>query len=363
MSLSKKVKYLVAFLLLINLNASVANAFDDNLCLETNDKFKDNQVEIWEDGMRTSEKNDSFEWWYFDGISNQGVKLVIIFNAGNVTKQPSIFVNITFPNGESFTKNYSFPEDEFQASNRMCDVTIGKNRFSGDLENYQIYLDLEDIKSEINLERVTPSWKPKNNLISKKEQFGYLHAVPHGNMEGYLTYQGKRYKLEGTGYHDHTWSTISENRLSHYMKEWYWGRALFDDYAVIFGEGIASLEFLQGNIKKILYVAKGSNLIINDEVDVKIFKKNYALNPFTKKLVPNIIEIRYSKDGIKLNITLHKQLGMVSFGSSDDTSYHRHAGMGVFEIETDGNKSKHHGTSIWEIKDLSKSSYDSREVF
>jgi len=352
-----RTRFLIIFSLLI-LSISIVNANDNtDMQLEVNDKNTNNQVKVWEDGMRTSGEDNSSEWWYFDGISDNDIKLVIVFNVKVIakTKQPYININITFPDGKSFAETYPFPKNELQASSKTCDVTIGKNRFMGDLDNYSIHLDLDDIKSEISLERIAPSWKPKSKcLVSKKEQFGYLHAVPHGNMKGYFTYQDKKYEIKGTGYHDHTWYTVSTSNLSQRLKQWYWGRALFDNYTVIFAESMTSLTPFQKNKNKILYVAKNDNLIINDGAKASFYKKDFYVDPLTKRPIPNVIEIRYSEGGTKLNITLYKQLEMQSTGSHSENSYHRFTGAGIFEIETNGNKEKHYANPIWEIKYLDR---------
>ncbi|MBQ8425407.1 MAG: hypothetical protein IJX17_05245, partial [Clostridia bacterium] len=38
-----------------------------------------NEVEIWEDGMRTDGSKGTYEWWYFDSHYPDGTILVIFF--------------------------------------------------------------------------------------------------------------------------------------------------------------------------------------------------------------------------------------------------------------------------------------------
>src|SRR5215207_10017831 len=42
-------------------------------------KLTKNQIQPWEDGMRTDGGKGTYEWWYFDAHLSDGAKLVIVF--------------------------------------------------------------------------------------------------------------------------------------------------------------------------------------------------------------------------------------------------------------------------------------------
>jgi len=48
---------------------------------------KPDEVEVWEDGMRTKPNDKSFEWWYLDASLENGLNAVFTF----MTKNPMNF--------------------------------------------------------------------------------------------------------------------------------------------------------------------------------------------------------------------------------------------------------------------------------
>ena len=66
--------------------------------------LKKDEVMQWEDGMRTSGKKGTYEWWYSDFSFSDGTKLVIVFYTKNPVKtnlglKPLITMELTLPDG------------------------------------------------------------------------------------------------------------------------------------------------------------------------------------------------------------------------------------------------------------------------
>jgi hypothetical protein len=63
--------------------------------------------EPWEDGMRTDPTPNTFEWWYFEGIFDDGSNAEITFFTkpwveSPLPMDPSIAFSVTSPNGTIF---------------------------------------------------------------------------------------------------------------------------------------------------------------------------------------------------------------------------------------------------------------------
>ena len=64
------------------------------------------KVEVWEDGYRTAEEEDAFEWWYFDAQFDDGSTAVITFSTKPHTKpkaplSPGVLIMYRSSGGES----------------------------------------------------------------------------------------------------------------------------------------------------------------------------------------------------------------------------------------------------------------------
>src|SRR5690242_7273200 len=72
--------------------------------------LKKDEIELWEDGMRTDGSKGTYEWWYFDVRASDGSTLVITFLTKNYTDvdhplQPLILLNYDRPDGTKVDKS------------------------------------------------------------------------------------------------------------------------------------------------------------------------------------------------------------------------------------------------------------------
>ena len=169
-----------------------------------NSRYLDAGIEAWEDGTRVTDEDNSYEWWYFDGILDDGTIFVISWNinvAAGVRK-PSLSVSITWPNGESYYEIYSPHSDldlQFSSSTGGCDIIIGKNTLKGNLSKY--YLHLENLGNigqlDLELNKTAPSWKIDGipYHINDLGYLGWLPSVPRGVVSGKLDFNGGEREL------------------------------------------------------------------------------------------------------------------------------------------------------------------------
>lgn len=200
----------------------------------------------------------SYEWWYFDAISDNGYSIVVIFYEGNpfsrryiqslsenrgetASEFPAISVSVYYENRPVF---YSFrevlPAQSF-FSDEHPEGQVSGSRFlgrrEGDRRLYELHLDEQlpngdtlqadllfsssvipdDFESRGDNSRHT--W----NLVQPKcDVTGELHIEGYENV--YTRFSGK-------GYHDHN---TGMEPMKQSFDEWYWGRYHFDGYTLIY---------------------------------------------------------------------------------------------------------------------------------
>ena len=96
--------------------------------------------EGWEDGARTDDSKNQFEWWYFDAELEDGSLVVAYFYKVHFLKdQFFIGFNYTSPQGEDFFQLKYFDKNEVSFLKDSCDVRMKNNIFKGNLSEYKIH--------------------------------------------------------------------------------------------------------------------------------------------------------------------------------------------------------------------------------
>ena len=187
------------------------------------------RIEPWEDGLRTDSSPGTFEWWYLDTRLSDGSTLVVVFYTKGILDpgtglKPMISVRLTRPDGSLvFERVHEASPAEFSAARERCAVRIGRSTFDGNLEDYTVHLDFDDVKGDLTLHGTTPAWRPATGHSvfvegERSRYFAWLPAVPRGVVTGTLTTAGVTHTLDGSGYHDHNWGDAPMLELMH---DWY----------------------------------------------------------------------------------------------------------------------------------------------
>jgi hypothetical protein len=222
-----------------------------------------------EDGWRTGEDPDSFEWWYFDAEFNDGTSAVIIFS----TKEPVMrsgplrpTVRVTITPGRTrgpLEQVGTFERRDFKAQVSHCEVEIGpKNSIRSDDERYEVHAEAGGLAVDLTFTRRLPPWRPDCGKMYFGHEggpyFAWLAAVPFATVEGSLTYDGASHPVaDGIGYHDHNWGNVD---LPKVFSHWYWGRAYIGEYSLIFVEMVASRAY-GGQRIPIYMLARGGEIV------------------------------------------------------------------------------------------------------
>ncbi len=169
--------------------------------------IKKGQVEPWEDGIRTGGGKGTYEWWYFDAHLSDGSKTVIVFYTKPLVDvggplAPYVAFTLDGPDGSHLEKEYHAPAQSFSSAKETCDVRIGPNTFKGDLHNYAIHVEIDDLRCDVTLSSTTPPWRPETGYLLFGERsehfFAWLPSVPQGDVQATLTVAGSYADTDGS---------------------------------------------------------------------------------------------------------------------------------------------------------------------
>lgn len=257
--------------------------------------LKAGTVEAWEDGYRTADQPDAFEWWYFDSQFDQGWTAVVTFNTKPSTKpksdlKPSVLMILGDPEGNKRHMTAAAEPSTFEASKETCEVRVGPSHVKGDLKTYDLHAEVEDVTVDLKFTRGAPSWRPGAGITymnSKKTRyFAWVAAVPYGTVEGTITVAGEGHEVTGTGYHDHNWGNIAPGLG---IDHWYWGRAHAGEFSLIFTEIVTVKVPGAGHLKlPVFFLAKGEEMVTDDGFPLSLVAQDFVEgpreHPYPKKL-------------------------------------------------------------------------------
>jgi hypothetical protein len=196
------------------------------------------KIAIWEDGRRTPKSGDTFEWWYFDGLLDDGTVVVVWFgdNWFFGSHDRAVTIELT-PPGKPTRRVMRTFEEPGSFSSDVADIKIGPHQFKGDLDTYSIHVDPAEtggVGCDLTLRRRVASYRPATGYIEAGKQFfAWLVPVPEGAVTGTLTADGETREVTGSGYHDHNWGNVSPAKL---FDSWWWGRGRSGEHTIIASE-------------------------------------------------------------------------------------------------------------------------------
>ncbi len=193
------------------------------------------EIEVREDGRRTPKSPEYFEWWYFDGLLDDGTVVVVWFGDNWLYGSQKRAVNIELtPPGKPTRRVMRTFDDPGAFASDQANVQIGPHSFKGNLQTYAIHVDAAEtggLGCDLTLRRRVASYRPATGYIEAGDRFfAWLVAVPEGAVTGTLTADGVTRQVTGSGYHDHNWGNVSPADL---FDNWWWGRGRSGDQTII----------------------------------------------------------------------------------------------------------------------------------
>lgn len=272
-------------------------------------------VARWEDGQRESTASGHFEWWYFDAHLDDGATVVVAFYTKptinpDTELSPLVTINITLPDGRIIDKAYRGRREDFVASKDGCDVTIGANRFVGDLHRYRIDAAIDDVSVSIDLVGEVTSWRPKSGHTyytkakgEPEKLFAWLVSVPQGRVS--IDYQvgGIRTKRAGVGYHDHNWGDAPMATLLH---DWYWARAKVGPYCVVTSYVTAQKDYGY-TPETVFFLAKDGAIVADDEHKATFATDDVSTDQESGKPVADVTRYTYVDGNTRYVVTFERE--------------------------------------------------------
>ncbi len=193
------------------------------------------EIEVREDGRRTPKSSEYFEWWYFDGLLDDGTVVVVWFGDNWLYGSQKRAVNIELtPPGKPTRRVMRTFDDPGAFASDQANVQIGPHSFKGNLQTYAIHVDAGEtggVGCDLTLRRRVASYRPATGYIKAGDRFfAWLVAVPEGAVTGTLTADSVTRQVRGSGYHDHNWGNVSPADL---FDNWWWGRGRSGDQTII----------------------------------------------------------------------------------------------------------------------------------
>jgi len=217
-----------------------------------------------EDGRRTTPSPENFEWWYFDGLLDDGTVIVVWFgdNWFYGSHKRAVNIELTLPGQTTRRIRRTFDEPG-AFSTTSADIAIGPHTFKGDLDTYTIHVDANEtggLGCDLILQRRVPSYRPATGYMSAgKQYFAWLAAVPEGKISGTITVDKVTRQVTGSGYHDHNWGNVSPAAL---FDGWWWGRAQTGEHTVI-ASVLHAKPALGGHRLPILFIGDEKKIVVS----------------------------------------------------------------------------------------------------
>lgn len=216
--------------------------------------------DVWH--PKTSAK--SYEWWYFDALSDDGSESVVIIfldnfifspryntvaskhdSSAETRKSPAIAF-VYYRHGKPVYRAINeFSADDFKASSEKPECRIGDNHLTFKSapygSGYLISINA-NLSSNRRIEALFEWVVIESDFVPASESIGdashYWNLVaPRTDVSGRISVFDRANKeidvrhFRGTGYHDHN---IDNRWLPETVKDWHWGRVHFADATAVF---------------------------------------------------------------------------------------------------------------------------------
>ena len=261
----------------------------------------------------------SYEWWYFDALSDDGSEAIVIifldnyiysprYNNSRLTSSRFPAVSFTyFRDGKPLYKAVGeYSESQFSASESIPQCRIGESAFKAESaaygSGYLLSINLP-LSNDGRLEAKFEWLSIESNLAADELEYResphrWNMAVPRADVTGRIEVKNKKGLVKddvrhfrGTGYHDHK---MDDRWLANTVQDWHWGRAHFADSTAVFyrhreiGDKTPSTKLL---------VIKDNEL---HERDVRFEDQNYVRDKFGIRYPTRLQFI--SEDNVRLRV-------------------------------------------------------------
>lgn len=277
------------------------------------------RIEDWEDGRRTPQTEQHYEWWYFDAVLTDGTKVTAVlsdnFPVGTNNRQVQLQITTLSGHKYEFKQRFS---DLGVFSKTGVDINIATNRMYGNLDVLNIKISGNNVSCDLRLERLVPSFRGGTGFSSVGDYyFGWINPIPYGRVTGTLSYDGTEKTADGAGYHDHNWGNVSPNEL---FDHWWWGRAQVGERTVVSAAVKVKKKWGDHTLKLlVLSTSNNTEEYRSQDLDLEIGPMMAHPDSNHVREVPSFIKLTVKSDEKKsLFLSLVNQQVLVSHDFLDD---------------------------------------------
>jgi hypothetical protein len=204
-------------------------------------------LNVQDNAWHYSSQKQYIEWWYLDALFAGNYYLAGSFGMwGSLQKPESLVIRsdfmLTMPDGSNIDFGKKFQLSDFKASTKKCKVFLGNNSLIDLGDQYTLHLSNDDsVSLDLTYTPECPGFK-HTYFFDENEYFSWVVPIPCAKVQGNLQINKENRYLEGVGYHDHNWASVS---LSKEIKDWKWGRFRSDSETMTFAivEGVSQTLF------------------------------------------------------------------------------------------------------------------------
>ena len=248
------------------------------------------------------DNGDYGETWFFLTQTNEGGVLFASFTITNIglrTYDATCIVNFYASGGKKYQLQKNYRRKDITGARDKLDVIIGPNRIWAEEKAYHMTVNEPELKLSMTFEEELPSFQFGNGRVyfyeDRSAEWGIGFHAPRASVRGTLTVKDKNFIIEGSGYHDHSWSTI---KVPTFAKKWYTLR-LFDQDASLILHQIYLTEEFGGGLLRLGLI--GDNGQLRGTRDFRYEPVKWREDKKSGFKMPTEFEIFIKKDGYTLS--------------------------------------------------------------
>lgn len=251
------------------------------------------------------EDNGSYgESWFFMAHTADGgalYALLSITNLGLRTYDASVDIQFYAAEGDAHHFHREFRRADLSGSEERMDITVSGAHAWGGGRAYHLVVDDPDVKLDLDLtNRMDPYRFGNGRLVffeDRSAEWDMQINAPSAAASGSLTMDGRLWDLAGSGYHDHTWTTM---KIPTAMDRWRVVRILGPHFDLILHHQHFTKKFGGGDNKFGLLAIDGQRVASS---------RNFALSPTATREVagvemPTAFDVALDSGGWKVEGTI-----------------------------------------------------------
>lgn len=148
------------------------------------------------------------ESWIFEILTPDHLYFRVAFTLSNMPSSPPAYYKLAWwVGGEKNVESVEVGPQDFSASTEHCQLEFGRSRAEYKGDKYFLHLESPQVTGELEFSSLLAGWQPGIGRVAYGDQglrcLSWQVPVPRANVQGEVNLGGKRYKVEGIGYHDH----------------------------------------------------------------------------------------------------------------------------------------------------------------